>query len=83
MNGDVEVGVIGQQAQANVEDAHALALNENIEAQVQVSVEDEFALTSNENNEEQVQANVDGGETFVKVDIFKIEIELRKTIDMI
>jgi hypothetical protein len=60
-----------------------LALNENIEAQVQVSVEDEFALTSNENNEEQVQANVDGGETFVKVDIFKIEIELRKTIDMI
>jgi len=34
MNGDVKVGVIGQQAQANVENAPTLALSENIEKQV-------------------------------------------------
>ncbi len=31
MNGDVKVGVVGQQAQASVEDALALAPSENIE----------------------------------------------------
>jgi hypothetical protein len=39
MNGDVKVGVIGQQAQASFEDALALALNENIEEQMQASVD--------------------------------------------
>jgi transcriptional regulator len=39
MNGDVNVGVIGQQAQVNVENAPTLALSEDIEQQVQASVQ--------------------------------------------
>jgi len=39
MNGDVKVGVIGQQAQVNVENALTLALSENIAQQVQASVQ--------------------------------------------
>ncbi len=31
MNGDVKVGVVGQQTQSSVEDVHALAPSENIE----------------------------------------------------
>ncbi len=57
------MGVIGQQAQASVEDAHALVSNENIE--------------------EQMQASVNGGETFAKTNVFRIEVELQKTIDKI
>ncbi len=69
--------------QASVEDALALALNENIEEQVQTSVEDAFALALNENIEEQVQASVDGGETSASADVSRIKVEMRKTIDII
>jgi hypothetical protein len=49
--------------QVSFENAHALALNENIKKQMQANVENAFALVLNENIEEQAQANVDGGET--------------------
>jgi hypothetical protein len=29
-----------------------------------------------------VQANVDGGETYVEADVFRIKVEMQKTIDI-
>jgi hypothetical protein len=54
-----------------------------ISQQVETNVEDAIVLVPNGNMEEQLQPNVEVEETFVTIDVTRIEIELQSTINMI